>query len=302
MSVRHLAWLAAAGLIASAGCGDNSKPGVNIGVTPKPLPMLTGPRPTSEPIVVVPEFTDPGVAMNPLITPEAQTASSISEKEELWERFAAPSEVLGKQMGDIRFAFADLMPKAGVKYEPFEVELQAGVPLLNEGKYAEAAKHFENAQRLNPQDYRGFFFEAVCRAQLDDVARAAAAIDLAITRAPKELELYLHRGNLRMRRREYAAAAGDFSHVLSIQPQNIPALVNRAAANFHRRRPKDMIVDTTAVIDIRKDIPDAYLLRALGNIMTGEPARARRDFDAAVAAGLNKEAAASWRSLFYGKS
>ncbi|MGC3968310.1 MAG: hypothetical protein QM775_13335 [Pirellulales bacterium] len=56
-------------------------------------------------------------------------------------------------------------------------------------------------------------------------------------------------------------------------PKNVAALLNRAVANFHRRRPKDMIVDATAVIDIRKDIPDAHLLRALGNLMSGEPAR-----------------------------
>ena len=249
-------------------------------------------------IVIAPTIIEPEhLAPDPLGTSQGVLSSNTRDVKD-WERVGAVSAGLSAIAGDVRFASVTL-PTKGNKVSPLEEQLAAGLELLNAGKLREAAACFEAAQSADRRDYRGYFFEAVCRAQLDELARAVAAIDLAINLSPQEPELYVHRGNLRLRQKDYGAAVDDFSHVVRLQPANIAALLNRAVANFHRRRPKDVIADATSVIEVRKDIPDAYLLRALGNIMTGEPARARRDYDSAVGAGLSKQAVDTWRAVFY---
>ncbi|MCE9606806.1 MAG: tetratricopeptide repeat protein [Planctomycetia bacterium] len=214
-----------------------------------------------------------------------------------WESFASSSVGLSPRDGDLRFAFADLGTQKG-KVSPFERELRAGLEALNQGKMPAAVSHFETAQKADPRDFRPFFFEAVARLQLEEVARAAAALDIAISLAPSETELYLHRGNLHSRQRDYGLAVDDFSRVVAVQPDHLAALLNRAVANFHRRRPKDIVEDSSAALKVKAGIPDAHLLRALGYLMQGETVRARRDFDAAVASGLNKSAIDSWSPLF----
>lgn len=280
-----------------AGCKEDTRPISRKAVQGEVLADHHGAAGSSA-IVIAPTMIEPEhLTPNALGTGVGVLSSETRDAKD-WERVGAASAGFSALAGGISFASA-AMPAKGKKLSPLEESLQAGLDYLNAGNYSQAAGRFEAAQATDPRDYRGYFFEAVCRAQLDDLARAAASMDRAIALAPQEIELYVHRGNLMLRKKDYGAAVDDFSHVVQLQPKSVPALLNRAVANFHRRRPKDVIADATAVIEIRQDIPDAFLLRALGNIMTGEPARARRDYDAAVGAGLTKQAIDTWRPVFY---
>lgn len=292
-----LAFLCVAVSIQLAGCKEDTRPVNRKGVQGEVLSDRHGAAGSSA-IVIAPSIVEPEHFTPDMLGTSGGVLSSETRDAKDWERVGAASAGFSALAGGINFAAA-AMPAKGKKLSPLEENLQAGLEYLNAGSFTEAARQFEAAQSSDPRDYRGYFFEAVCRAQLDDLARAGASMDRAIALAPQEAELYVHRGNLMLRKKDYGAAVDDFSHVVKLQPQSVPALLNRAVANFHRRRPKDVIADATAVIEIRKDIPDAYLLRALGNIMTGEPARARRDYDAAVEAGLTKQAIDTWRPVFY---
>lgn len=280
-----------------AGCKENTRPVNRKAVQGEVLSDRHGGAGASA-IVIAPTIVEPEHFTPDVLGTSGGVLSSNTRDAKDWERVGAASAGFSALAGGVSFASA-AMPAKGKKLSPLEEYLQAGLEYLNAGSLSEAAAKFEAAQTTDPRDYRGYFFEAVCRAQLDDLARAGASMDRAIALAPQEAELYVHRGNLMLRKKDYGTAVDDFSHVVKLQPKSVPALLNRAVANFHRRRPKDVIADATAVIEIRKDIPDAFLLRALGNIMTGEPARARRDYDAAVGAGLTKQAIDTWRAVFY---
>lgn len=283
----------------TAGCKDDSdRPLHRKTLEGEPLAFGygSGGRPQ---IIVAPGVIDPDdKSLDPMEPSRGVLSSYDAGDSQVWERVANATTGFGAVSGGMQFAVASL-PASGSKQTPFEKQLQDGVAALNAGKPRAAIVSFELAQRSDPNDYRGFFFEAVAQSQLDEVSRALTALDLAIRKAPQEMELYVHRGNLRLRQKDYALAVDDFSQVIERDPKNLGALLNRAVANFHRRRPKDIIQDTTEVLAIRKDIPDAHLLRALGNLMSGEPARGRRDFDAAVAAGLSQQAIETWRPVFY---
>jgi tetratricopeptide (TPR) repeat protein len=297
---RPAIWLLAIALVAtSSGC--DSKPDRPLSrKTLEGEPLDFGHGSAGRPqILVAPGMIDPDEKSAEPLEPSRGVLSSYDAGDmQVWERVANAATGFGAVSGGMQFAVASL-PASGSKQTPFEKQLQDGVAALNAGKFRESIISFELAQRSDPNDYRGFFFEAVAQGQLDEVSRALTALDLAIRKAPQETELYVHRGNLRLRQKDYALAVDDFSQVIERDPKNLGALLNRAVANFHRRRPKDIIQDTTEVLAIRKDIPDAHLLRALGNLMSGEPARGRRDFDAAVAAGLSQQAVETWRPVFY---
>ncbi|MBA4018751.1 MAG: hypothetical protein C0483_16410 [Pirellula sp.] len=285
-------------LLQLAGCKEETRPVNRKAVQGQVLAEHPGTVAGSSEIVIAPTIIEPEHLTPDVLGTSAGVLSSNTRDAKEWERAGAASAGFSALAGGISFASAAI-PAKGKQLSPLEKSLQAGLEYLNAGNFSEAAGKFEAAQVTDPRDYRGFFFEAVCRAQLEDLARAGASMDRAIALAPREIELYVHRGNLMLRKKDYGGAVDDFSHVVTLEPKNVPALLNRAVANFHRRRPKDVIADATSVIEIRKDIPDAFLLRALGNIMTGEPARARRDYDAAVGAGLSKQAIDTWRPVFY---
>jgi len=216
-----------------------------------------------------------------------------------WNNLASLSFGLA---GGADMRFAELKAEEKKKTSIFEQELQAGIAELNRGKLTEAIAHFEAAEKANALDFRPFFYEAVVRLQQNSIPRAETALDIAIRLAPEQIELYLYRGNLRSRQGQHGLAVDDFSRVIKAYPENLSALINRAAANFQRRRPTDVVDDASTVIRLKSGIPDAHLLRALGFLMQGETVKARRDFEAAVAAGLAKPVADSWGPIFRGRT
>lgn len=306
MNIRFaMALLAIVGL--SVGCDKSEPVIVKSELEGSVLPDLpersgTAPQPATS-------FSDPNFSAGsgdffarlPIdITPPAGASQdSGAAKVADWERLSVLSLGLDTRDGDLDFA--RLTTEESKRATPLQRELQAGINALNQGQLKEASAHFEAAKKADPREFRSYFFDAVVQLQKNEEAvipGAKASLDIAISLAPQELELYLHRGNLRLREGEYGLAVDDFTRLLQSHPQHLGALMNRATANFHRRRPKDIVDDTSAIIKLRPGIPDAHLLRALGYLMQGESVLARRDFDAAVAAGLAKPAVDSWKPYF----
>ncbi|MGC3968309.1 MAG: hypothetical protein QM775_13330 [Pirellulales bacterium] len=118
----------------------------------------------SNPIIVAPEILEPGgMALDPTTGSGGVLTSTARGDNQMWERVATSATGFGARSGDIRFASASL-PAAGEKLTPFEAELQAGLNFMNGGKFPEAVAKFEAAQLAKADDYRGYFFEAVCQA------------------------------------------------------------------------------------------------------------------------------------------
>lgn len=296
--IRCLAALCAAAFI---GCDTREKTIHNAPRPDQALPEIGG-RPSATPsdslAILLPTPSSTGLSRDPsAFDADPQIARAARTID--WNNLASLSFGLSSAA---EMRFAELKADEEQKTSVFERELKAGIDELNRGKPTEAIAHFEAAEKANGRDFRPFFYEAVVRMQQDSIPRAETALDIAIRLAPEQLELYLYRGNLRSRQGHHGLAVDDFSRVIEAYPENLSALINRAAANFQRRRPKDVVDDTSTVIRLKPGIPDAYLLRALGFFMQGETVRARRDFEAAVAAGLAKPVADSWGPIFRGRS
>lgn len=238
--------------------------------------------------------------VDPFSLPGVATADGASSQVPDWQRLSVLS--LGLEARADNYDFARLSTEESKKPTTHQIELEAGRVALMRSEFNKAIEHLELAKKADPRDFRAYFYESVALMQLKDdasKARGKAGLDIAISLAPQETELYLHRGNLRLGESDYGPAVDDFTRVLQAHPQHLGALMNRTVANFHRRRPKDMVDDATTILKIRPGIPDAHLLRALGYLMQGESTLGRRDFDAAVAAGLPKPAIESWKRYFH---
>ena len=286
---------------AFVGCDTREKTIHNSPHPDQALPEI-GDKPTATAAesfaIQLPTASSTGLSLDPSAfdaDPQIARASRTID----WHNLASLSFGISST-ADLRFA--ELKADEEKKTSIFEQELKAGIDDLNRGKFAESIAHFEAAEKANARDFRPFFYEAVVRMQQDSIPRAESALDIAIRLAPEQLELYLYRGNLRSRQGHHGLAVDDFSRVIQAYPENLSALINRAAANFQRRRPKDVVDDASTVIRLKSGIPDAHLLRALGLFMQGETVRARRDFEAAVAAGLAKPVADSWGPIFRGRT
>lgn len=244
-----------------------------------------------------------GGTVDPFSLPGIATPEGVSPQVPDWQRLSVLSLGLESRNGD--YDFARLSTEESKRPTPHQVELEAGRVALYSGQFSKALEHLESAKKSDPSDFRAYFYEAVVNLQSKDEAakaRAKAGIDFAISLAPRETELYLHRGNLRLGEGDYGPAVDDFTRVLQAHPQHLGALMNRTVANFHRRRPKDMVDDATTLLTLKPGIADAHLLRALGWLMQGESVRGKRDFDAAVAAGLSQPAIEAWKRYFYPKT
>jgi len=294
-------------MLVIAGCGHQERTLVKSDMEGSALRILPGASGMStgggnsldDPSFVLPDGPKTTASVDSFPVIAAATGDGTASRMPDWERMSVLS--LGVESRDGNYDFARLSAEESKRATPLQIELQAGLADLNRGRLNEAVKHFELAKKADPRDFRPYFFDAVVQSQKQEdtaKAQARAEFDIAIRLAPQEPELYLHRGNFLLREGDYGVAVDDFTRVLQANPQHLGALMNRATANFHRRRPKDIVDDTTSIIKLRPGVPDAHLLRALGLLMQGETVRARRDFDAAVAAGLSKPAVESWKPYF----
>ncbi len=98
-----------------------------------------------------------------------------------------------------------------------------------EGKYEEAAKDFEAAIAIEPEDATTHEAKGVALLMLKKLDEAEAALNEAIELSPESPLPFMHRGRVRAQKKDFKSAIEDFTKSLELDPENLGALIFRAA-------------------------------------------------------------------------
>jgi tetratricopeptide (TPR) repeat protein len=108
--------------------------------------------------------------------------------------------------------------------------LDAGIKLLEQEKFAEAAASFRKAIATEPKNVGAHFHLGLSLASLNQDAEAMAAYRQVLTLQPGLYEAELNLGLLLLRGRQFAEAAAQFASALEKKPQEPRPLLYRADA------------------------------------------------------------------------
>jgi tetratricopeptide (TPR) repeat protein len=104
---------------------------------------------------------------------------------------------------------------------------------------------------------------------------------------PKNVEMYLARGEAYRRLWQTELALADYSHCLEIDPNNSHALDIRSGAYFQQKRYGDSIRDANHLIQLQPQSTAGYMRRGLAYQAQGNYDSAIKDFDRVIHMGSN---------------
>ena len=128
--------------------------------------------------------------------------------------------------------------------------------------------------------------------RLMNVARYAQAIlsfDRAIALKPDFGEAYLMRARARVAMYKVPDSFADFTQGINLRPRDPLAYLDRGRAYLQMQKYPEAIADATAAIGIEGNLAAAYNLRGTAVRDSGDPQKAMRDFDRAVALTPNAD-------------
>ncbi|HEX8238347.1 MAG TPA: tetratricopeptide repeat protein [Allosphingosinicella sp.] len=131
------------------------------------------------------------------------------------------------------------------------------------GRLEEAAKAFDRALAVAPEDGALWTDIADFRRATGETAGAIEAADRAVALAPRSVEALRIRGELTRSQYGLAAAMPWFDRALEIDPANTAVLIERAATLGDLGRTRDMLADTRRILSVSPNNPSAYYLQAM---------------------------------------
>jgi tetratricopeptide (TPR) repeat protein len=138
-----------------------------------------------------------------------------------------------------------------------------GRALAQLGNGGGAAAEFALATRLSPRDAAVWADLGRFRAAAGDAAAALQAANQALALAPANPEAVILKGELTRSQYGLAAALPWFDRALEIDPQSVPALLEKAATLGELGRNVDMLAASRAVIALDPGNPFAFYLQAV---------------------------------------
>ncbi|MAK62969.1 MAG: hypothetical protein CMK09_18525 [Ponticaulis sp.] len=104
---------------------------------------------------------------------------------------------------------------------------KAGNAWLQGGFPDEAILAFDNAFKLDSEDFNRYTYRAQAYLMTEDWERAEADLDISISNQPGDLAAYMLRATARSEQGRYDAALQDIDQAMAIEPENIDVLVLR---------------------------------------------------------------------------
>lgn len=138
-----------------------------------------------------------------------------------------------------------------------------GLALAALGDNEGADKALDEARRLAPGDSATWIAIARFRRGNGDLGEAIAAADKALSFNSKNVEAITLRGELTRSQDGLRAALPWFDRALAVAPDNVPALLERAATLGDMGRMTAMLADTRKVLSLQPGEPMAYYLQAM---------------------------------------
>ncbi len=148
---------------------------------------------------------------------------------------------------------------------------------------ADAAR--ARAKELAPTTARDFYLLATTHVRAGNSAGALAALDRAIAINPKHYWSWVQRGLVRLDRREFTQAVGDFGACIGLDLQFAWGYYNRAYALHQCGQRDSAVADYTKAIELDPEFAMAFQNRATIRIEAGQYAEALPDLDRALELG-----------------
>jgi tetratricopeptide (TPR) repeat protein len=143
----------------------------------------------------------------------------------------------------------------------------------------------DRALSLGPNNPLAYFARGYLNANSDKPDEAIADYTRAIELDPAFARAYYQRSRvLSYPKNDSAGARRDLDRTIELEPDYIPALMDRAWALYYAQDLAGALADVDRVVALAPKDKDALRLRALVFVGQGRASEAKRDFDAAVSA------------------
>jgi tetratricopeptide (TPR) repeat protein len=143
-----------------------------------------------------------------------------------------------------------------------------GRSLLREGDLAGAARHLDEAVRLEPGGLWPNFYRGVCAYRRGRHEEAVTAFSVCIVAAPRQPAPYVNRGLAHAELNREAAALADYDQALRLDPELALAAVNRAALHLRAGRRREAEADLRHALSL--DPANAVARQLLAELGAGE--------------------------------
>lgn len=153
----------------------------------------------------------------------------------------------------------------GLKYEPTDKYFMfyKGVALLNLERAGEADTLLTRAIDSNPKFSEAYSARARARLVTGDTIQAMQDIDRSIELSSTDINNYLMRADVHVKRREWQKAAADMDEVIRLDPQNADMYVNRAWLRYNIDSYAGALADYNYALELDPDNTAATYNRAL---------------------------------------
>src|SRR5262249_23304950 len=121
--------------------------------------------------------------------------------------------------------------------------------------------------------------------------------DKALALDPKNVELYVFRGQLHEVDRRYAEAVADYSAALALDPKNADLYQVRGMAQFKRALPRESAVDFDRYLELKPGEKPGHWMRGISLYYAGRYDEGRKQFDAYQTTDANDVENAVWHFL-----
>ena len=172
---------------------------------------------------------------------------------------------------------------AQARFDRAGARMALGNKVMAESDYRDALRRYDSA--IDPKNPAALdlFRRGATLDALGQGDRALKDFNDAIRVDPKSTLAYYGRGvMLATRTRAYQRAIEDFDKVLTLEPDNVDALIHRGDSYRQIGNYGRALADLDAAVAKEPDNAEALAMRGLANSSRGETILAKRDYDAAL--------------------
>ncbi len=157
-----------------------------------------------------------------------------------------------------------------------------GTMALQEGKYAEAIRHFNVLERLDSTDYWNYFYRGIAKYNLGDIRGALTDFDSSVRLNPIFTNGYHFRAISESRVGQYDKALEDLEKAIELRPGNIGIYYSRGVTNFLAQKFDEALRDFDFYISREKSDASAYLNRGATKLFLKDTLNAINDYNKAI--------------------
>jgi TonB family protein len=166
-----------------------------------------------------------------------------------------------RQLGQLDKALEDATQAVRLRPDGHDGYFSRGRVLLDQRKYDESIAQFSRAIELNPRDDWALANRGMDYVWKQDAEHARADLDAAYALNSRNYVVFHGRATLAQQSQDLPAAVTAYSAALQIDPQDLWALRQRAAAHWRLGEDALALADANNLVQQRPQAADSYLTR-----------------------------------------